>query len=44
MDLTKSHFSGCDEFTLLINAAVYLIFKLGLSFPAARYRGIRIIV
>jgi hypothetical protein len=35
MDLTRSYFSGRNDFTLLINAPVDLIFKLGFSFPAA---------
>ena len=42
MYLTRGHFSGRNDFTLLINAAVYLILKRGFSAPAARYRGIRI--
>jgi hypothetical protein len=42
MHLAGGCFSGCNDFTLLINTAVYLIFKLGFSFAAARYRSIRI--
>ena len=42
MDFPGGHFSGRNDFTLLIKAAVYLILKRGLSLAAARYRGIRI--
>ena len=42
MDLTRGHFSGRNDFTLLINGAVCLILKRGLSLAAACYRSIRI--
>ena len=42
MDLTRGHFSGRNDFTLLIKTAVDLIFKLGFSYATASYRSIRI--
>jgi len=42
MYLTRGYLSGGNDFTLWIDAAVDLIFKLGFSFATARYRGIRI--